>query len=221
MQALRQQLQGPARQLASKRKASVLFDVPLGSSALDAGVGAGASAGINAAQPPPAPRFPQQSSKASASRDAAEAWVRQQLAAPGAPPLRALGWGSSEVMQVPHGFPRTGTRLFELLAELAPPLSRALWFLRVIALNRTRCGWTGQWGDGQAGGEAAQLVAERRWLLYRSAAVSEPMFCCVALCCAVLGDWQMRSLVHPSACCLQASWVGRGQRGAAAQQAAD
>lgn len=141
LQSLRQQLQGPARLLASKRKAHELFDAPL-SSGNSSSRGAGLTSGAGAAapsQPPqlPPPCFPQQSSRGPAGREAAEAWARQQLAAPGAPPLRSLGWGgSSDAGQVPHGFPRT--RAFELLAELEVPLPRALWFLRVLALNRTR-----------------------------------------------------------------------------------
>lgn len=131
-QSLRQQLQGPARLLASKRKALELFDVPLSSG--DAGP-APAAPGFALALPPP--RFPQQSSRGASGREAAEAWARQQLAAPGAPPLRSLGWGGvDEAGQLPHGFSRA--RVFELLAELATPLPRALWFLRVLFLNRTR-----------------------------------------------------------------------------------
>lgn len=135
LQALRQQLQGPSRHLAAKRKADVLFDTPLGA-------GSVAAAGEAA---PAAPRFPQQPSRGAATREVAEAWARQQLASPGAPPLRLLGWGAGgEAGQVPHGFPRT-SRMFELLAELAPPMPRALWFLRVICLNRTR--WGLGWGS--------------------------------------------------------------------------
>ena len=139
VQSLRQQLQGPARLLASKRKAHELFDVPLGIAVRAAGPAGGGSAALPPSQPRqlPAPGFPQQSSRGPAGREAAEAWARQQLAAPGAPPLRSLGWGGgSDAGQVPHGFPRT--RAFELLAELEVPLPRALWFLRVLALNRTR-----------------------------------------------------------------------------------
>ena len=139
LQSLRQQLQGPARLLASKRKARELFDVPLGGSSRGAVPASGGAAAAAPTQQPqlPAPCFPQQSSRGPAGREAAEAWARQQLAAPGAPPLRSLGWGGgSDAGQVPHGFPRT--RAFELLAELEVPLPRALWFLRVLALNRTR-----------------------------------------------------------------------------------
>lgn len=151
LQSLRQQLQGPARLLSAKRKAHELFDVPLSSSSTTAAAGAAAAApaaataaaaaapGHNVSALPP-PRFPQQSSRGASGREAAEAWAQQQLAAPGAPQLRALGWGGpggSEAALVPHGFPRN--RLFELLAELAPPLPRALWSLRVLSLNRTRC----------------------------------------------------------------------------------
>lgn len=129
LQALREQLQGPARHLATKRKAHVVFDAPLG-----AGVAAAAGPAANSC----APRFPQQPSRGTGAREAAEAWAQRQLASPAAPPLRLLGWGAGgEGGQVPHGFPRT-TRIFELLAELEPPMPRALWFLRVIALNRTR-----------------------------------------------------------------------------------
>ncbi|PRW59457.1 mediator of RNA polymerase II transcription subunit 12 isoform X1 [Chlorella sorokiniana] len=147
--SLQQQLQGPARLLASKRKAHELFDVPLGnassSSIRAVGPANGGAAAPASSQPRqlPAPCFPQQSSRGPAGREAAEAWARQQLAAPGAPPLRSLGWGGgSDAGQVPHGFPRT--RAFELLAELEVPLPRALWFLRVLALNRTRpASWDG------------------------------------------------------------------------------
>lgn len=129
LQALRQQLQGPSRHLASKRKAQVLYDTPLG---------AGGSAAASPGSGPAAPRFPQQPSRGTATREAAEAWARQHLALPGSPPLHLLGWGTGgEAGQVPRGFPRTN-RVFELLAELAPPMPRALWFLRVICLNRTR-----------------------------------------------------------------------------------
>ena len=158
-QSLRQQLQGPARLLAAKRKAHLLFDAPLASGGRGAGpAGAGAGEGAHgqpAALPPPS--FPQQSSRGPAGREAAEAWARQQLAAPGAPPLRSLGWGGGgEAGQVPHGFPRT--RAFELLAELEVPLPRALWFLRVLALNRTRWGREAEGGRGRwrGGGRGRQ-----------------------------------------------------------------
>ncbi|KAL4458306.1 hypothetical protein ABPG75_013171 [Micractinium tetrahymenae] len=147
--ALRQQLQGPSRVLAAKRKAHVLFDAPLG---------AGSTAVASVGALPAGPRFPQQPSRGNATREAAEAWARQQLAAPGAPPLRLLGWGGGdEAGQVPHGFPRTA-RIFEMLAELAPPMPRALWFLRVICLNRTRpAGWD---GASEAQQRSKQLTEE-------------------------------------------------------------
>ncbi|KAL4423112.1 hypothetical protein ABPG77_004795 [Micractinium sp. CCAP 211/92] len=147
--ALRQQLQGPSRHLATKRKAQVLYDTPLG---------AGGSAAASPGSGPAAPRFPQQPSRGTATREAAEAWARQHLASPGAPPLHLLGWGAGgEAGQVPHGFPRTN-RIFELLAELAPPMPRALWFLRVICLNRTRPG--GWDGASEAQQRSRQLTDE-------------------------------------------------------------
>ena len=132
--SVRQQLQGPARQLAAKRRAAEVYNEPL-SSAAAAQAAVQAGSGATAAAPPP-PRFPQQSSRGLLGQEGAEAWVREQLAAPGAPPLLELGWGEGQ-RQLPHAFPRA--QLFELLAELAPPLPRALWLLRVLGLNRTRC----------------------------------------------------------------------------------
>lgn len=131
LQALHRQLQGPARRLAAKRKAGVLYDAPL----------AGSVPAVHKQ-----PCFPQQEpshpgrppAAATTTREAAEAWVRQHLAAPGAPPLRALAATAGGEAAVAAASLSRG-RLFELLAELAVPLPRALWFVRVAALNRTRC----------------------------------------------------------------------------------
>ncbi|KAL4854931.1 hypothetical protein ACK3TF_004402 [Chlorella vulgaris] len=147
--SLRQQLQGPARQLAAKRKAHILYDQPIvatgrdaGSSAVPSGRSAGGTAlpaGGLASLPPP--RFPLQPSRSQGGKEGVETGVGEQLAAAGAPPLRTLGWGDGG-QQLPLSLPFA--RQLEVLADAAVPLPRALWLLRVTALNRARpAGWCG------------------------------------------------------------------------------